>query len=75
MPALCIAAAQSISVPGNVAANIERHCTFVGKAASATLQLLLPELSLSGYEPGLAAGCVIEPADESLVPLCELARY
>ena len=75
MPSLCLATAQSISTPGRLAANIERHCRFVERAASATLQRLLPELSLSGYEPGLAAGRVIEPADESQVPLRALARY
>ena len=69
MPILCIAAAQSISVPGNLAANIARHCAFVEKAASAGVQLLLfPELSLSGYEPDLVAGCVVEPAGEKLAP-------
>lgn len=75
MPTLCIAAAQSISVPGNLAANIARHCAFVEKAASAGVQLLLfPELSLSGYEPELVASCVVEPDGEKLAPLRELAR-
>lgn len=75
MPTLCIAAAQSISSPGDLAANIERHCTFVHAAAAAGVELLLfPELSLSGYEPDLVAECVVDPAGEALEPLRDLAR-
>jgi predicted amidohydrolase len=75
MPSLCIAAAQSISIPGDLATNIEHHCAFVRAAAAAGVNLLLfPELSLSGYEPELIAGCVVDPAGEALAPLRELAQ-
>ncbi|MEO4048252.1 carbon-nitrogen hydrolase family protein [Pseudomonas sp. CAU 1711] len=75
MPTLCIAAAQSISSPGDLAANIERHCAFAHSAAAAGVELLLfPELSLSGYEPDLVAECVVDPAGDALEPLRILAR-
>jgi len=75
MPALCLAAAQTLSTPGDLAANIERHCAFVRAAAAAGVKLLLfPELSLSGYEPDLVAGCVVDPAGPALAPLRALAQ-
>ena len=75
MSTLRIAAAQSISFPGNLAANVERHCAFVDKAASIGAQLLLfPELSLSGYEPDLIAECVVAPVGEELLPLRALSQ-
>lgn len=75
MSTLCIAAAQSISVPGDLAANVERHCLLVEKAASAGVQLLLfPELALSGYEPDWVATCTVEPDGNELAPLRALAR-
>ncbi|PYC25750.1 carbon-nitrogen hydrolase family protein [Aquipseudomonas alcaligenes] len=75
MPSLCLAAAQSLSIPGDLAANIERHCAFVHAAAEAGVELLLfPELSLSGYEPERVASCVVDPAGPALAPLRELAQ-
>ena len=75
MPTLCLAAAQPLSTPGDLAANIERHCAFVRAAAAAGADLLLfPELSLSGYEPDLVAGCVVDPAGPALAPLRALAQ-
>lgn len=75
MTARCIAAAQSASVPGNLTANIQHHCTFVRRAAEAGVELLLfPELSLSGYEPALVSDCVVDPAGDALSPLRALAR-
>lgn len=75
MPALCLAAAQTLSTPGDLAANIQRHCDFVRAAAAAGADLLLfPELSLSGYEPDLVAGCVVDPAGPALAPLRALAQ-
>lgn len=72
---ICLAAAQTISTPGDLVANIERHCAFVHTAAAAGVNLLLfPELSLSGYEPDLLASCVIDPAGSALAPLRELAQ-
>lgn len=57
--ATTIAAAQSISVPLDVAANVREHLALVQAAAEHGVQwLVFPELSLTGYElaamPGLA---------------------
>lgn len=62
MPTLTIAAAQSISVAGDLPGNIARHLDFMASAAEQGVQLLVfPELSLTGYEPerafDLAAAC------------------
>ncbi|HJR33258.1 MAG TPA: nitrilase-related carbon-nitrogen hydrolase, partial [Pseudomonas sp.] len=49
MTTLTIAAAQSISVAGDLAANIARHLRFMQVAAEQGVQLLVfPELSLTG---------------------------
>jgi len=75
MPGLCIAAAQSCSVAGDLAANIAHHLRFMDLAARHGVQFLMfPELSLTGYEPQLAAG-LAQPADTALLqPLRECAR-
>jgi predicted amidohydrolase len=50
-----IAAAQSISVRGNVQENIERHRRLIVLAAENSVQcIIFPELSLTGYELDLA---------------------
>ncbi|AKS05246.1 carbon-nitrogen hydrolase family protein [Pseudomonas trivialis] len=75
MTAMTLAAAQSISIAGDVPANIERHLAFMHVAAEHNVQLLVfPELSLTGYEPLLAAGLTITPDDPVLAPLREMAR-
>ncbi|MGB3125835.1 MAG: carbon-nitrogen hydrolase family protein [Pseudomonas sp.] len=75
MTALTLAAAQSISIAGDVAANIERHLALMRSAAEHGVQLLVfPELSLTGYEPSLAAGLAIAPQDDVLAPLREMAQ-
>nr|WP_315203023.1 carbon-nitrogen hydrolase family protein [uncultured Albidiferax sp.] len=75
MHTLRIAAAQSISVPGDIAANVRIHLQFMAAAQQAGAELLVfPELSLSGYEPALLPGCVLQPTDTRLAPLQELAR-
>ena len=75
MTALTIAAAQSISIAGDVPGNIARHLAFMRTAAEHGVQLLVfPELSLTGYEPALAAGLAIAPDDQVLTPLREMAR-
>lgn len=74
-PPVCLAAAQTISIPGDLTGNIERHCDFVRMAAAAGADLLLfPELSLSGYEPDLVASCIVDPAGAALAPLRDLAQ-
>lgn len=70
---LC-AAVQSISVRGDIAANVRRHAALASAAAAHGARLaLFPELSLTGYEPDVAAGCVVAPDDSRLAPLAELA--
>src|SRR3546814_405205 len=69
------AAAQSISIPGDVHANLIHHQRFMHAAAEQNVQLLVfPELSLTGYERGLAAELAILPEDGVLQPLRDLAR-
>lgn len=75
MTTLTIAAAQSISVAGDLAANITRHLRFMQVAAEQGVQLLVfPELSLTGYERGLAAELAIAPDARVLQPLRDFAR-
>ncbi|MBT2340777.1 MULTISPECIES: carbon-nitrogen hydrolase family protein [Pseudomonas] len=69
------AAAQSISIAGDVRANVIRHQRFMQAAAERNVQLLVfPELSLTGYELGLAVDLAILPEDALLQPLRELAQ-
>ena len=75
MTALTLAAAQSISIAGDVPANIQRHLVFMRAAAEQGVQVLVfPELSLTGYEPALAGGLAVSPEDSLLAPLREMAR-
>ncbi|MEB0042945.1 MULTISPECIES: carbon-nitrogen hydrolase family protein [unclassified Pseudomonas] len=70
-----VAAAQSVSVAGDIDANILRHLVFMRAAIAQGVEFLLfPELSLTGYERGLAHELAIDPADARLRPLHELAR-
>lgn len=65
-----IAAVQLKPRAGEVAANTERHLMFIELAASQGAQLILfPELSLTGYEPKLAAALAMTPDAPSLDPL------
>jgi predicted amidohydrolase len=75
MSSLTIAAAQSISVAGDLAANIKIHLRFMQAAAEQGVELLVfPELSLTGYEGETAAKLAIDPQDALLQPLRDLAR-
>ncbi|WP_095170387.1 carbon-nitrogen hydrolase family protein [Pseudomonas sp. Irchel 3H3] len=75
MTTLTVAAAQSISIAGDVHANIAHHQRFIMAAAKQGVQVLVfPELSLSGYERGLAAQLAIVPDAALLQPLRDLAR-
>ncbi|MGP6462734.1 carbon-nitrogen hydrolase family protein [Pseudomonas parakoreensis] len=70
-----IAAAQSFSVAGDLAANIARHLRFMAVAAEQGVELLVfPELSLTGYEGQMAADMAIDPQDSVLQPLRDCAR-
>ncbi|WP_248752079.1 carbon-nitrogen hydrolase family protein [Pseudomonas sp. MWU15-20650] len=75
MTALTFAVAQTFSIAGDVPANIERHLAFMRVAAGHGVQLLVfPELSLTGYEPALAADLAVAPEDKLLAPLRDMAR-
>jgi predicted amidohydrolase len=74
MSSIRIAAAQSASVAGDVAANVATHCRFINAAAASGVDLLLfPELSLCGYELQLLGACTLKPSDAVLLPILELA--
>jgi predicted amidohydrolase len=70
-----IAAAQVAFVRGDIVGNIAAHTAVIEAAAAQGVAVLIfPELSLTGYEPDLAAELAIAPTDERLVPLTTLAR-
>lgn len=72
---LHLAAAQSPSIPGDLAANVRIHLDFAARAHAAGAGLVLfPELSLSGYELPLLQDLQLRPDDEVLAPLREAAR-
>src|SRR3990167_11068057 len=67
-----LAAAQSISVPGDVPANVLIHLQFIAAAQEAGVDLLVfPELSLGGDELPLLAGCPVQPGRARLAPVRE----
>ena len=69
-----IAVAQTCPVKGDVDANLEEHLRLAGCAASEGAQLVLfPELSLTGYEIGLADRLAFSEDDPRITPLVELA--
>lgn len=74
MSSLRIAAAQSVSAPGDIAANVATHCTFIAQASACNVDVVVfPELSLCGYELSLLGACALRPDDEVLAPIRELA--
>lgn len=74
-PDICIAAAQSASLPGEVSANVATHLRFAEIAAAHGVQLLVfPELSLTGYELALAPEHVLHADDVALAPLRAFAE-
>ena len=69
-----IAAAQSHSIPGVVSENVLHHGNLVRLAAKRHAKVVVfPELSLTGYEPTLAADAAIESHDSQLKPLQNLS--
>ncbi|MDP3652792.1 MAG: carbon-nitrogen hydrolase family protein [Rhodoferax sp.] len=75
MIATVIAAAQSISVPGDTEANVQEHLRFITAAHAAGVQMLVfPELSLTGYELPLMQRCLLHPDDDVLAPIRALVR-
>ncbi len=70
-----IAAAQVVSVRGDIDRNVLAHAAAIEAAAEHRVSVLIfPELSLTGYEPDLAAELAITAADRRLAPLLALAR-
>jgi predicted amidohydrolase len=70
-----MAAAQSTSVPLDVAANVQTHLRFVEAAADYGVQwLVFPELSLTGYELDAMPDLVLHADHTLLAPLREAAR-
>lgn len=75
MSVLTLAAAQTVSIAGDLPANLARHQQLMQLAAAQGVQLLVfPELSLTGYEPQLAAELALMPDAPQLQPLRDLAR-
>ncbi len=75
MKPITVAAAQSPSARGDLAANVATHLRFVEAAARAGTDLLVfPELSLTGYELDLAPAFSLRPDDARIEPLRAAAR-
>ena len=67
-----ICLAQTRPFPGDLRRNLKRHQALVSRAASQGADLVIfPELSLTGYEPGLAGGLAIDQEDRQLDGLQE----
>lgn len=74
MQAFTIAAAQSSSVKGDITQNVRRHAEFVVRAAEHQANVVVfPELSLTGYEPTMAAELAIDARNDQLAPLKQLS--
>lgn len=72
---VCIAAAQSVPVDGDVSANVAAHVTLLEASRHARPSLVVfPELSLTGYTLPQADALALTPGDERLNPLREAAR-
>lgn len=70
-----LAVAQTASVRGDVEANVEIHVRFTTAAAGHDARLIVfPELSLTGYEPDIAATHALTAEDPRLEPLIKIAR-
>ncbi len=72
---LAIAAIQSVSIKGNIAANAVRHAHLASAAAQRGAKFVLfPELSLTGYELAIARDVAIRNDDPRLNELRRLAK-
>jgi len=75
MPSFRIAAAQSVSVSGDIPANVAGHCDFIIKASAYKVDVVVfPELSLCGYELPMIGACALQPDDDVLAPIRALVR-
>jgi predicted amidohydrolase len=69
-----IAVAQTCPIRGDVDANLEEHLRLAGCAAAEGAELVLfPELSLTGYEIGLADQLAFSEDDSRIGPIVDLA--
>ncbi len=74
MTNLTIAAAQTSSIGGDIAANVAQHARVMAAAGDLGVQFLVfPELSLTGYEPAIARARTLTADDARLDPLRGLA--
>jgi predicted amidohydrolase len=65
MKTITIAAAQSRSVRGDIETNVTIHAGYVRLAANHSCNLIIfPELSLTGYEPDIAADLILDTDDK-----------
>jgi len=72
---LTIAVAQVPSVKGHVSQNVQTHLSVIKQAAELNVTyIVFPELSLTGYEPELAADLAFTKDDQRLQPLIECAK-
>lgn len=68
-----VAAAQTHSMPGDIAQNVRSHVNAARVAAQHGVNLVLfPELSLTGYEPMLAADSATTSTNRLLAPLQQI---
>lgn len=73
--AVILAVAQPRAVAGDIAANVQRHLTYMKLASEQGAGFLMfPELSLTGYEPTLASDLAMTEDDPRLQPLRDMAR-
>jgi predicted amidohydrolase len=74
VPRRSLAAAQTVPVAGDIAANVAQHLHFVRAAVEAGADVIVfPELSLTGYELDRAAELAFDEHDPRLAPMVELA--
>lgn len=72
---MLLAVGQVVSNPLDVEANVGRHVEAVRDAAERGARLVvLPELSLTGYELGGISTVALSPGDVRLEPLREVSR-
>ncbi|HMQ90510.1 MAG TPA: carbon-nitrogen hydrolase family protein [Flavilitoribacter sp.] len=71
-----LCAAQIQPAKGNIAENIGRHKRLIDLALKNGAELILfPELSVTGYEPDLAADLACDPADPRLAVFQDIADH
>lgn len=69
-----IGLAQISSLKGDIAANILKHCTYIERAGKEGVGMIVfPELSLTNYEPSLAAQLASYPDDKRFAVFQQLS--